>query len=887
MTLVDLDDLYTKCNKNIAGIDFNGKSWTLPDDFKKCYSNVAQNEAPDGYCKVTWSENCEADILTTAGMRLFVPAISFHVAKFLVPVYAAIRDYRSEVERVLAENNLSIHIFGPKYKGPKIDLESLIENSNNIPDIEKKQLKQFLLIDGWWNAGKSIDRTDYYVSPLLRVGNLQGATQPLVANIAKHLCEHTELYNSLNIVADGTVIVNKVAKQFVFDVIKRLFEEDDLLALLKHSGVGLSKDDSGSLLLRIAQEESDWTQSCVIPRLFIGCTAADFAKKDQTRWHCSPFYFNYEKCSEWYLSTQWCDDIGREEQYKNDSNRLRLSHFKNLVETQYPKFEIIVEEEHETADRLYKLIKRHTVSNVEKVSNQASVSQSDINSLGNFVNEINGVAAAAGLSFPPELLSRFICAALAKPFVILTGISGSGKTKLAQSFTAWLAGPGTTKKFPFEIGGTVPSAKAVYTITDIDRIGAVIAQPNGDQIVIPFAAIEEWVDYLSKNPSSLGKKTQDVSHDLKEDYPTKYCSAIHSFHPLLKAMAEQIMKKGEKYWSFTTSLLVPVGADWTNNEKLLGYPNALDSTKYVLPDSGVLKLMINARDNPDIPFFLILDEMNLSHVERYFADFLSAMESGDEIKLYDGSMRFADDGTKVPQRLKFPKNLFVIGTMNVDETTYMFSPKVLDRAQVIEFRVSKDDMSKYLSDPQPINLEAIAGKGVKYAKAFLRLKEKPLELNGGLTSNPTDGTLFDPEVEDKYMVLSKENKKEIEDALMQFFPELTELGAEFGYRTAGEIVRFCAYYINAGATIDQAIDASIVQKLLPKVHGSRRKLSEVLKTMWTFCLKPGKTSSLDDYIAKDSSIKIPDECAYTMSADKIARMYKAVLANGFASFAEA
>ena len=94
--------------------------------------------------------------------------------------------------------------------------------------------------------------------------------------------------------------------------------------------------------------------------------------------------------------------------------------------------------------------------------------------------------------------------------------------------------------------------------------------------------------------------------------------------------------------------------------------------------------------------------MNLSHVERYFADFLSAIESGEEIPLYGKD-----------ETLELPSNLFIIGTVNVDETTYMFSPKVLDRANTIEFEtlraweymasgVSNDDFKgdiDYLQSP--------------------------------------------------------------------------------------------------------------------------------------------------------------------------------------------
>ena len=72
--------------------------------------------------------------------------------------------------------------------------------------------------------------------------------------------------------------------------------------------------------------------------------------------------------------------------------------------------------------------------------------------------------------------------------------------------------------------------------------------------------------------------------------------------------------------------------------------------------------------------------MNLSHVERYFSDFLSAMESEDPIHLHD-NMKL----NVPPWKIELPLNLFVVGTVNVDETTYMFSPKVLDRANTIEF----------------------------------------------------------------------------------------------------------------------------------------------------------------------------------------------------------
>ena len=102
----------------------------------------------------------------------------------------------------------------------------------------------------------------------------------------------------------------------------------------------------------------------------------------------------------------------------------------------------------------------------------------------------------------------------------------------------------------------------------------------------------------------------------------------------------------------------------------------------------LLRLLLHATHDEE-PHFAILDEMNLAKVEYYFSDFLSAMESGTEMVLHSaGDSVFAEiDGedVNIPERLAVPSNVLFTGTVNVDETTYMFSPKVLDRANVIEF----------------------------------------------------------------------------------------------------------------------------------------------------------------------------------------------------------
>ena len=295
---------------------------------------------------------------------------------------------------------------------------------------------------------------------------------------------------------------------------------------------------------------------------------------------------------------------------------------------------------------------------------------------------------------------------------------------------------------------------------------------------------------------------------------------------------------------------VSIGADWTNREPLLGYPNALNKDEYVKPESGVLQLLMRANQDPDKPYFLILDEMNLSVVERYFADFLSAMESGEPIKLWDGNESEEDENKYVPKEIHLPKNVFIIGTINVDETTYMFSPKVLDRANVIEFKIAPDEMDEYLGKKVNINLEKAYSACADMAVDFVTKAKSQVE---------------------------KDEKNK--DVLLSFFKELKKVNAEFGYRTVNEISRYL-HFADGDLEDDSAIDTAILQKLLPKLHGSRKKLVPVLTSLWKLCLNDGVTKEIDaEFSATD--FKYPE------SAEKIQRMYKAVVDNGFTSFAEA
>lgn len=134
-------------------------------------------------------------------------------------------------------------------------------------------------------------------------------------------------------------------------------------------------------------------------------------------------------------------------------------------------------------------------------------------------------------------------------------------------------------------------------------------------------------------------------------------------------------------------VILAVRPDWTDNRGLLGYLSPITNEYVTTP---LLRLLLRARREIQTatqegreprPFFVVLDEMNLARVEHYFSDFLSCLESGEPLDLHSGLPEHVGG---IPRRLEIPSNIFFTGTVNIDETTYMFSPKVLDRAFTIE-----------------------------------------------------------------------------------------------------------------------------------------------------------------------------------------------------------
>ena len=136
---------------------------------------------------------------------------------------------------------------------------------------------------------------------------------------------------------------------------------------------------------------------------------------------------------------------------------------------------------------------------------------------------------------------------------------------------------------------------------------------------------------------------------------------------------------GESSGSSRHLCTVPVQPGWYDPSALLGYVNPLQGNSYIR--TPFLEFLISASETLDRPFTVVLDEMNLSRPEQYLSPILSAMETGEPLTLHREGESF--DG--VPSEIRYPSNLAIIGTVNMDETTHGISDKVLDRAFTIEF----------------------------------------------------------------------------------------------------------------------------------------------------------------------------------------------------------
>lgn len=611
--------------------------------------------------------------------------------------------------------------------------------------------------------------------------------------------------------------------------------------------------------------------------------------------------------------------------------------------------------------------------------------------------------ASHGLHFSPLTLATYFTALQTKGFVILSGLSGSGKTKLAQYFADLLQSSGDEAgNYLFlsvrpdwrdgrPLLGYYNPLTEQYEASDFIRF---ILDASQEETAPRLADLQqwlemkcetddfkEWLDWYHATYDRLhGKPAGEMSAadlDLLWQRQNNGIASVGPAHPL-KASDEELREatriiqdasrtRGQRLidtiqylrgipgnmtpWARTLRALAAFDPVSTIVHyvalrrllRILGYERSFNLKQLVERndstgiDDGLAFLEVQAKrycPTPDPlwramatwhmweylsgdaaplssvtgttnPFFVLLDEMNISRVEYYFADFLSVLEGGrdkdgftrETVKLHsfadgardkEGALKPQDsNGRYVPPEISLPPNLYTVGTVNVDETTHAFSPKVLDRAFTIE--ITEVDFERY-----PASSDAVLSE-----TELTQLHEKLLS---NFTRSGRFGVVDKQEI--RAFVASRQQYRlhlhTLTDALKPY-------DLHFAYRIFDEIISFCA---NAGANqlwtdlggLDTAFDCAVLMKVLPKFHGPRSKLEQPLRAVLAWAINPTDPESMNqeaEEVTHDAAACLRLRQAlsthlsggestpfrYPNTAHKVVRMLQSLHTMGFASYA--
>ena len=289
---------------------------------------------------------------------------------------------------------------------------------------------------------------------------------------------------------------------------------------------------------------------------------------------------------------------------------------------------------------------------------------------------------------------------------------------------------------------------------------------------------------------------------------------VQCYHEALNKFANKSKK------SFSTKksklLFIPVRPFWQDDSDLLGY---LDSSQgiYRPGESGLVDFIKEANENPDECYIVCLDEMNLAKVEHYFSQFLSVLERDvidRYINLYNEKLsgRIYNQND-YPPSLHLSENLFFVGTVNIDESTFQFSDKVLDRANIITLDLSpfkdiRENISIYTSSKdKKDSVQEQVETTIEPLKTFVKLKSMKKYHNNDVLTEREISLLWNTNLE-----MQQSNR---------------QIGV--GYRIIEQIEIYIANLPNSKyLSRSDALDLQLTQRILTKLRGSQGQLGSLI-----------------------------------------------------------
>ena len=326
--------------------------------------------------------------------------------------------------------------------------------------------------------------------------------------------------------------------------------------------------------------------------------------------------------------------------------------------------------------------------------------------------------------------------------------------------------------------------------------------------------------------------------------------------------------------------MIQVKPNWHDSSELIGYVSRV-SGEPVFVAGDFLKFVAKAWENEDVPHFLCLDEMNLAPVEQYFAEYLSVIESR---KNKDGKVvtdailekcseqwyfdltakltedeevrtRFLTDGITIPQ------NLIVVGTVNMDETTFSFSRKVLDRAMTIE--MNEVDLASGLDHRHEqigmLGEAELIGTAVEGVDVYNAHKEVCDKVIGYLKA-------INLRLENTPFKIAYRTRNE---ALLYVVNNLPYNKNEAGEEIPQEVV------------IARALDEITNMKILSRIEGDESKINNLLDDLKNIVKEQLKQISGKEYSSK--KMEGDEASEYSLSLAKLEEM-KGRLIQGYTSF---
>ncbi len=288
--------------------------------------------------------------------------------------------------------------------------------------------------------------------------------------------------------------------------------------------------------------------------------------------------------------------------------------------------------------------------------------------------------------------------------------------------------------------------------------------------------------------------------------------------------------------------LISVRPDWSDSSDLLGYKNLQDQ----FVEGQLTEIVKRAHEYPALPHFVVLDEMNLARVEYYLSEFLSIMESrrvDEDGQVVSSPLVTTNDGA-----YSLPNNLYIIGTVNMDETTHPFSKKVLDRANTIEFNeIRLNHFAMFEEDGEEVAAVRVGNE--QFESKYLYLKQAYGD--------------------------NKALVQKVSAQLEKINEQLQTIYAQVGYRVRDEICFYMLYNDEMKLlTEEEAFDFCVMQKILPRISGADSTVEDLLKNLYEQFAGE----------AYDNGKAVSESASYPRSAKKVAEMLNRLYKDGFTSF---